>query len=194
MQLLTTSAVFTSVCFLCHTANRKCSYNSGHTIKKSLDGSFISIAEVSLIDFWCFHGAVWVVHCLLRYRCAVFLCGCSVVAVWLAIQMEVGPSALACSSTEAFQLLRRDFSKISCPLLNYNLLFYLSFFPRFSPPSRKEKKAGLPPLLLLPTGLCVCVSASDTCVYVWLAGAVWNCDSRLPSVLLLLLSPSQWAA
>lgn len=42
------------------------------------------------------------------------------------------------SSTEAFQLLQRDLSKISCPLLNYNLPSTSLCLP-FSP-----QKIGLP--------------------------------------------------
>lgn len=62
------------------------------------------------------------------------------------------------SSTEAFQLLQRDLSKISCPLLNYNL-------PSTSlsvPPSLPKKLASLS--VLLPTDLCVCVRATHACM------------------------------
>lgn len=57
------------------------------------------------------------------------------------------------SSTEAFQLLQMDLSKISCPLLNYNLpSTSLSFSPSL------QKLASLS--VLLPTDLCVCVCAT----------------------------------
>lgn len=52
------------------------------------------------------------------------------------------------SSTEAFQLLQRDLSKISCPLLNYNL-----------PSTSLSVSPSLPPSLCCCQLICVFVCA-----------------------------------
>lgn len=62
------------------------------------------------------------------------------------------------SSTEAFQLLQMDLSKISCPLLNYNLPLPLFFLP-FSP------KSWLPSLFCCQLiYVFVCVQHMHICV------------------------------
>lgn len=67
------------------------------------------------------------------------------------------------SSTEAFQLLQGDLTKISCPLLNYNLpSTALSFSPLLS---ISDRKIGLP--LCFAANWCVCLCVRDACMYVW---------------------------
>ncbi len=67
------------------------------------------------------------------------------------------------SSTEAFQLLQGDLTKISCPLLNYNLLL----LPLLLSPllSISDRKIGLP--LCFAANWCVCLCVRGACMYVW---------------------------
>lgn len=70
------------------------------------------------------------------------------------------------SSTEAFQLLQGDLTKISCPLLNYNLP---STSPFFSPSLRSGQK-NRPPSLFRCQLMCVFVRARRVHVRVKLFG------------------------
>lgn len=63
------------------------------------------------------------------------------------------------SSTEAFQPLQGDLTKISCPLLNYNLP---STFPSFSPSLHFGEKNRPPPLFCCQL---MCVFVRARCVH-----------------------------
>lgn len=78
------------------------------------------------------------------------------------------------SSTEAFQLLQGDLTKISCPLLNYNLP---STSLSSSPSLHFEQKKQASPFVFLPTDVCVCVRVmcACTCEVVWAASGRKEC-------------------
>lgn len=76
----------------------------------------------------------------------------------------------ACSM-EAFQLLQQDLTKISCSLLNYNLLSASFFFLPLLSLFHKKKPPSLFCCQLICVFLCVCVCVW-TCMY------AWSCLSR----------------
>lgn len=100
-------------------------------------------------------------------------------------------SSEACSM-EAFQLLQQDLTKISCSLLNYNLL---SAF--FFPPSLFQKRLPLCFAANWFVYLCVCVCHMHACVKLpqllavealrWLAGHASEVGQRRAQELRLLL-------